>query len=195
MRTITLIVPLLAAACAAGEPSPLHGDHALSVHTLVMDGTDWDRGLEGYSGTVPFPAKTEATGLQYQHFFSGGSSMVFRLEQRSYAIDRKNADSGEGTEFGWLGRVYMNPDEALQFFAQAGLHFGPGLEWRGGTESSFYLGFDLGIGGAYFFEAGPFLEAMFGYDYTHINTPIPGAVEVQDTISGFVGTIGLGFAF
>jgi hypothetical protein len=195
LRPSLLILLLLAPACAAGPVSPVHGSHNLSIHTLVMDNTDWTRGLEGFTGDVDFPADTGITALQYEYFFSAANSMIFSLEKRDYAIDLPGADAGDSTEIGWAGRFYARTDDRLQFFGQFGMRVGPGVEWNADIESDLVLGFDFGGGARYFFEAGPFLDLRLAYDITIFNTDVGIGADVQDRVDGLIGVVGVGWAF
>jgi hypothetical protein len=195
LRLSLLLLLLLAPACASGPASTVHGSHNLSINTMVMDNTDWSRGLEGFSGDVDFPADTGITALQYEYFLGAASSMIFSLEKRDYAIDVPGGDAGDSTEFGWAGRFYGRTDERLQFFGQLGMRFGPGVEWDAGIDSDLVLGFDLGGGARYFFEAGPFLDFRLAYDITIFNTDVGIGVDVQDRVDGLIGLIGLGWSF
>lgn len=197
MRLLSFLflpLALLLGSCATGPASEIHGAHALSVHTLALDNTDWSRGLEGFAGDADFPADTGITALQYELFFSAMSSMIFSLEKRDYAIDLPGADAGDSTELGWAGRVYGRSDEPFQFFGQIGMRVGPGVEWDADVESDLVLGFDLGGGARYFFEAGPFVELRLGYDITVFQTDIAG-LEIQDRVDGIIGVLGVGWAF
>lgn len=195
LRISLLFLLFLAPACASGPASPVHGAHNLSIHTLVMDNTDWSRGLEGFSGDVDFPSDTGMTALQYEYFFSGSSSMLFSLEKRDYAIDLPGADAGDSTELGWAGRFYGRSEEQFQFFGQVGMRVGPGVEWDADVESDLVLGFDIGGGARYFFEAGPFLDFRLAYDITIFNTDPGLGIDIQDRVDGLIGVIGLGWAF